>query len=161
MINTKITVILFLMILTACSVFNPNFDGPDVKMKRRINDGRIIVTGFTVEGKNLPSDTGEQLKSRLFDLVFIETGLYVINKESITDSIEVKYELEGSLVHSSSGLNFDTDAHQKLSMSLRVVDAESREIIGVITSSCKYKSGVQEKINDLLEMCVDELKEFR
>lgn len=153
--------IIIVALITACSPSGVSFDGPDMKLKRNISDGCILVREFEVDVKNLPDVSNEKLSRRLYDLLYVNTNLHVINEESLTDSTDVGYVLNGSLVHSTSGLNFDTESAHKLTMTLRINSPADKEIVGIITATCSFKSGAKQRIDELLEMCVDEMKGIR
>jgi hypothetical protein len=156
----KILFIVIIVLLTAC--YRPwiEFDGPDMKLKQNISDGIILVSDFEIEGQNLPDISAEELTQRLYDMLYLNTDLHVVNKKSLSDTTHVKYILKGSMIFSVSGMSFDVESTKMLTITLRITNSADNEVAGIITVSGRYKKGTKRRIDYLLERCVSEMRDI-
>ena len=178
-------IITTLLALWSCSIFTGiEYDGPNIRMKRKISTEKIAVIGFVTDGNTLPRGIDKFAARRLNDILFIK-GQYNVLDYSKTQSgidkcevnsldnlsqeklgklkgeLDVEYFIIGSIIQHSSRVFEEPGTEQKITLGIRIIDASNYEVAGIISASCVFSKGIKERIEELLNKSIDTLIQVR
>lgn len=179
----SITYYMFIVIMffSGCSLITGiSYEGPTLRLTKKVSLEKIAVIGFSTEGNTLPRGIEEFATQRLTDLLYIKGQYNVIDylktkdvrqslslklsdkltPEQLTNlnlELDASYVIVGSLIQYSSSAIIEPGTKQKLSLGIRIIDAKTYDVIGVINSSCEFKRNMKERVEELIIKSIDSL----
>jgi TolB-like protein len=164
MIHHKYILIACVFLFSGCSsVFNVGQSGPDVLLRSDFNGDGIAVLTFSAQGSFLRSDAGIIAADRFAEEMFLRRRYNVIDRSRVNNVVndlnirsgeilsddqireigrrlEANYVVVGKIYQEAEPFQFTENINKKLIVSMRIIDTESTDMVGIARYSVAYKN---------------------
>lgn len=169
--------------LSACGIFRTySYSGLDFHTKIDTLSGTIAVLDFQINGNDIPSKLNIQSADRFSESLFLTKEFKVIDRAQIralqshleiyaTDKIsnekieEILYESKANYIilgkiEQLGGNRFtlNRSGDKLIQLSVRAVSTETKEVVSLARMECRFKDGITEKVNYMIDKVIKEFK---
>ncbi|MCF8355212.1 MAG: DUF3280 domain-containing protein [Melioribacteraceae bacterium] len=181
MIKLILTLLASVFVFTSCGMFSDVCcDTPGLNLLHNIENRKIAVITFAVEGSYVSANTGSYAADKFSNDLFTILNLEVVDR-SFVRYVEVNNNIDrailmngkvlkklagdlsadliilGEIIRVSPMEFLNDDLEKTLNLNIRILDAESGKIVGMSNADCSYKDNIESAVDEAIDSIIETL----